>query len=498
MPLRKIVLLFLVFSIAYSYQYNDYIWESYYKSPAVVEDNLILNCLNLVDESICDSINNHSLSVNEKKQLILDGLNPNAFYPNYGFIETYNSNIGITKYAPESAQVYNSGSIKDAWVKILYLNPSVELENKTLLDQSGKIYSGYSFNFVVPDKKALGDCKTLYVPKGYDYSLDIYLNGNKINDKNTKDAEYSLNLGNNTFQAKLSIQSEYDIDHYHLVTYCSKYGCVTVCTFYKTEKVIDTMTINDYKTAYLYNFTHETESIVDKNYSNLIDFWFSFNVSDDYSNIKFESSNATIFKKGVDYKLKYEHEPYNIITYEAIKKEDKTQSYAVSLLSENTTKNNSTIYSKIHVLAPYSGKCSLEIVSHFEKYIYDDFCTITNEEPKINITLLDKTADKITLEILFYESTTGEPLIGKEMILFYGGIEKKVKTDDEGKAVVEFDFSNHNSIVKAVFITDLETKSTQKIYVIPNEELDLLEWIVYSIALLFSLSILYNFSRRLV
>jgi len=63
-------------------------------------------------------------------------MNPNIDYPDYDFAREWNENLTFTKYAPADTRTYSSGSIRDAWVKIVDLWPSVMIDNKTLLNHT--------------------------------------------------------------------------------------------------------------------------------------------------------------------------------------------------------------------------------------------------------------------------------------------------------------------------------------------------------------------------
>lgn len=492
----------MLVSVAYSYQYNDFTWEHDYRSPNPVNDNLVDNCYNLeIDYSICDTINrNDNLTIEQKKSLILDGINPSASYPDYDFIESWNSNIQFTKY---NKNYSNSGAIKNAWVKLLYLNPAVFLENKTLLNRTGKIYSEFAFSFVVPKREFRDDCKTEYDIRGYDYWLDILLNGDKINSGNEKQTEFILNQTNNTFETRLNVESQYVIKHYKWKQRCGRSTrgitiCYSICEIDSIDDYHDRLSISDNEEAYLYNFSHDKKSIVDDNYNDLLDYWFSYNVSNDFTGILFRSNNSSISETGVDYKLKYDHEPYNIIIYEATKKQDKVKFYGVSILEDNKTEDNNSVYRKIHALVPYSDNCTLRFISHFDKFLYSDFCRVTEEKPELNISIFNRTNETIEFEILFFENTTNMPLENKDLIIYYGGLEKTAITDLQGKTIVDFPLSKENSMVKAKFITDLETKSAEKIFIVPPKEPDILNWLFYVVSLILVLYLFHKLSRRLM
>ena len=502
--LNRIVFVLMIASIAYAYQYHDFKWESEYRSPQLVSDNLIANCYNLkIDKAICDTIGKNNLSEDQKKNLILNGLNPDASYPDYNFIASWNGNITFTKFPPNNTISHNQGAIKDAWVKLLYLNPSVEIDNQTMLNKSGKIYSEFAFSFVVPYRTFPQDCKTIYDVKGYDYSLNTYANGNKTNLGNEKKAEFELAKTNNTFETRLDVESQYLIQHYRWFQRCSKTKrggtvCYSVCELAFTDNNLDRLSISDTKIAYQYNFTNTVRYLVGDENNGLLDYWLEYNVSDDFASVDFRSANSSLHSEGVTYNLKAEHAPYNIISYSAERKENNSKVTGVSLLEKNQTVNNSVFSNKINLLVPSSNSCTFKIKSHFDEFTYQNFCNKNEVLPMFNISLVNRTNGSILLKTFFFENGSVIPLKNKELNFVYGSIIKKAITDDNGEAMVEIPYKNENGIVKVYFVNDLETKSAETIFFIPQQTPDLEDFLFQAFSIPLAAYIFYGFSKRLV
>jgi len=154
--LRPILVLLLA-STSLAYNYHDYVKESNYHGPALVNDSLFDDCRSLnVPEIICNTTESGNLTRDQAKRLILDSLNPSLSGLDYGFVGGWNNKVVFSKYPPVGVQTYRSGSIRDAWVKIVSLQPSMRSVNRTLLNQTGLIRSEYAFTFVLPNKPAPG------------------------------------------------------------------------------------------------------------------------------------------------------------------------------------------------------------------------------------------------------------------------------------------------------------------------------------------------------
>ena len=495
----KIALFFLVLlPLALAYQYHDYVKESVYKGPEPVNDTILGNCMGLsIPLAICGMNETGNFTEIQKKMLILAAMNPDASEPDFGFLSSWNEVIHFSKYPPSGSFVLSSGSIRDAWVKIVGLQPSVLLDNRTLLNQTGSIQTELGFTFVLPDQTAPGDCKTEYSAKGYNYSLTTTLNGTVINTNKGKTAPYTLANASNLFESNLSIESGYLARHYVWVTHCSKTSCWQTCDYSGEENVTDYLNLSDSKTAFLYNFTFNTTYLVDRNFSGLMDYRFAYNVTDDFSEIQFSSGNSFIRVRGVWYHLRYDFEPYNVLSYEAIRTNE-TTSYLASILEDNQTLNSSIISRRIRVILPYSGSCIITFSSHFNISAVPKFCNITNETSVLNLTLTSRNNESITFRILFFDNSTGQPLPYKEIRVSYGGLEDNLTTDALGKSDVVFPYQKENHLVTASFSGDFSVKSAEAFLVItePLPELD--DRVFYAVILLLVLFLLLKTVKRLM
>ncbi len=451
------------------YQHHDYVRDSDYHGPTPVNDTLIDNCPALgIDQSVCDAANSTNLTKTAKKALILAALNPDATLPDYGFIDAWNAGMGFGKYPPFGVAPISSGSIRDAWVKIVDIWPSVIEGNETLLNDTGKIRARYGFTFVLPDKTASGDCKTGYSADGYNYSLEILQNGTNLSENNEKDADFRLNESIGLFQANLSIASGYKARHYVWVTHCDDDDdCHETCEYAYTQNVTDQLNPSDSKTGQLYNFSYAAKSMVDANHSGLLDFWFSYNVSDDFSEIVLESGNSNIRIRGTEYRLIALYEPYNILTYDAIPKNSSAFPYYAPIIYDNQTENLTSVQRTIRTFIPYSDNCTIAFQSHFNRTIIPQFCNVTNQTPILNVSIAERLDDSTVLDVLFYDNTTGQPFPNKRLAVRFDGQEKNITTGPSGKAKITIPISA--GLVRISFITDLEAKSAETIVVLAQQ-----------------------------
>lgn len=219
---------------------------------------IAFNCNSLSggDLYVCNSIQNTNLTQTDKDLLISDIFNKNKTSPDFDFIYSWNTNLDI-KNSPDN-KYQSNGAIRNAWVKIISLMPSV-LENNTLyIPEQGKILTRYNYDVVLPSGTASGDCKTYYSLEDKKENLDIYANGKLIGHDQLTSFIIKDNPENLDFIARLNIEVKYKIDHYQRKRYCSEYKegkCVryrTVCEYGVTNYQTDTLTLTDSLNAKLY------------------------------------------------------------------------------------------------------------------------------------------------------------------------------------------------------------------------------------------------------
>lgn len=304
---------------------------------------IAFNCNSLSggDFQVCNSIQSTNLSQTDKDLLISDLFNKNKTIPDFGFVYQWNTNLNIAN-SPDG-KLYSSGTINNAWVKIISLMPSV-IENNTLYSSNqGKLLTAYNYSYKLPSTKASGDCKTVYSLSDKKEQLNNYINnyflgtGKLISFNN-------LNQENLTFKSELILSIKYRIDHYRNKRYCRSYDedgyCIKYyykCEFSRTEYKTDSLTISDQLQARLYKnnilssfkitdkYNGVTKGILEAN--NYSSFILSFNNSE-YKNQKYVYS--------LNYSLPYyvltiKAEPANIFSSRNIHVDNKNSSFYFSV-----------------------------------------------------------------------------------------------------------------------------------------------------------------------
>ena len=198
------------------------------------------------------------------------------------------------------------------------------------------------------------------------------------------------------------------------------------------------------------------------------------------------------------YGLAYDLAPYNVLTPEAFP-DRKSQVYNLVLLSRETATNSSLYSEKAHFqVGANATDCVLEINSHFGHWQNDSFCLELNQTPIIALNLTNETNASFWLAVRFYDNQTGLPLVQKQIMLYYAGTNQSVTTDSEGQATASFSYAKTSSVVRAVFLTDFETKSASAILVLPARMPDFFTNLFYIVMALLVAYLLYQLARRLL
>lgn len=308
-----------------SFSYRDYVAATSYSSPVAPEDTLLHYCdLNL--STIC-ILSNAFNTTQDKKLFIAESIANDSFEN----IWNWNSNLSFGKYPPNNS--ISSTNIKDAWVSIAYLNPSVYDNGTYLINASTQPLIKSNFTFVVDTRRLAGDCNDNFRICGYDYSIPVANTSSSIT-------------------ATLNVRSQYLVDRYHWVTHCDMSGCWVTCDYYRTENHPDSLSVTDSKHIQLVNFTSDSNYSVVDYYNGLAE----INVTANDSNVFFQMGNSSFYKTNYLYRIRNESGPYNILVKEVIPT-NQTSIYGLSILDQN----NSTF----RLLAPYSSNCSLTVSSYF-------------------------------------------------------------------------------------------------------------------------------------
>ena len=307
------------------YPYRDYVWASVYHPPEKPADTLLCHCeWNLDPMCLLTNLLN---TTEDKRFFIAESIANNSFED----IAEWNRNIDFGKYPPESSE--SSANIKDAWVSIAYLDPSVYDNGTYLITDSTNPLIRQAFTFVVDRRRLSGDCKDVYRICGYDYSIDVGSTDSRVTDV-------------------MDVESEYLVDRYRLVLHCSMSGCWTTCDYYRTDSFTDEITVSDEKRINRTSFSPQSDHEITSYFNNMAK--IRINASD--PEVLFAMGKSSLYSSDHMYLTRKEAGPYSVLVKEIIPAEV-IAPHGLSILEQNE--------SNFTVLVPYSENCSLRMSNHF-------------------------------------------------------------------------------------------------------------------------------------
>ena len=491
------------FAACPSYPYTDYSWASAYASPARPADTLLGNCvsLNLTNPAMCAITQN--LTSIERKQMILDDLVKTSGLPPFQDALAWNSRIPFTKYPPDGVIPRNSSYIKDAWVKLVSISPSMidSRDNRTYINDSGQLSIVHGFSLVVPQESFSGDCRTDYEVCGYDYSITAFDNSQRLTG-NASTALFSVpnrvHGATNNFSVVMSINSQYLIYHYNLQWKVVGWYWRRVCTLYRTDSRQDSLTASDSMTAYYYQVNTTAKVFVDNYQNNLVDAWLLASSKNDSTDFDFQLEDSFLGLQRKQYQLSYNLSPYNALTPVLVPVSPIVRVRALSVLSSES-KNASSDYSdKFHFLASANAlNCTLTLYSPFLKTVYPSACFFNEtQKPVLNLSVTNATNTTFEISAQFYDNYSNAPFAGKTITFSYGNQTAVTATDFLGTTRTTFDYLPGVGLATASFLTDFETKSTKSSAVVPAPMPDLLGILWYWLGLVVGGWLTYLFIKR--
>src|SRR3989338_10790227 len=127
------------------------------------------NCQLMSNVNQCSEIINSNISETQKDQLLSSLLYNSTNYPNHEFIFNYNTKIKVNS-SIENLTIINSTYIKNGWLSLLTVMPSVLEDNTLFVTENTFVLSDYNYFIEVPKdyiskgypKIKNGDCKTIH------------------------------------------------------------------------------------------------------------------------------------------------------------------------------------------------------------------------------------------------------------------------------------------------------------------------------------------------
>jgi len=295
------------------------------------------NSVSLANYESCMDILNSDISINEKELLISNLEYNNLFFPDHNYVFDVNSNIKI-KSAPEGVKTYDKEFIKNAWVDIFALMPSVLYNNTLYAPERTSVLTGFNYELEIPEnyyspdypETKNGDCKTKYYLIENEAENRVYVNGKYAGRGDLID----INLDKDSeIRTEYSINVEVKIKHYEWDRYCSsrrddgscrRYS--EICEYDYTETKKESLKITDEINVELYKNELFAEIEPLNSYDGITKLKLSYS---DSVQVSFKDSKYA-FNKYV-YSINYSKAPYYVNT---LKAKDYNQEKLINLFKE--------------------------------------------------------------------------------------------------------------------------------------------------------------------
>ena len=278
------------------------------------------NRLNPELQEACTEIEGSGI---EGKDLLIANLAYDSNYrPDHVFAYEWNTGTYFNS-TPENVAFTDKTFIKEAWMKIMAVMPSVQYNHTLLVPKTSQVLVGFHYSLVLPEdyvsgghpENSEGDCKRTY-------SLMEESSQNRIYADNFLHDTGKLGIINldrdSTVQSRFSISAKVEVEHYKWVRYCAtsgEKGCVRYayrCTYSSTETVTDGVELADSLEVKLYSNNATASLTAVNSYNGNVKAEINFT---DSALFDFGNSEYTFRKYYYDVVPKYP--PYHILTLRA-------------------------------------------------------------------------------------------------------------------------------------------------------------------------------------
>ena len=421
---------------------------------------------NLTEQSSLEILNNTNLTSDEKFYLLFYNNLPENISLISG-IENYNSAMNFS-CAPEGTEIHNGNYIKDAWVKVITIMPSIHENNEAWSLPAGKVITASGYNITLPRSatNVNQDCGSTYSLISSSSSTSTYANGVKIGEVGVIDYSIPKNSENLTVTGILSVLVDIRKDIYETYCYCCKLSekniCIEICCLckysYSTNEE-ERISINDSLERDVYDFEAHPKltmlqcpvDALNTAHGNL-----SLNATNNYQVFFMKFSNAYFYLTKSKLDIVTTTLPYKILELKVV---DVNRKFSEGVyIPEVTYSQNSTFFNFTGLFyneIKNASKLNLHLVDLFGKeYDLGNETSIkcpSNTVIRIYSNNILKEGEKfyVTVELTSNDS----PLANKKVSIFYAGIINNTYTDSNGKTIFEL-IANENGLIESKFDYD--------------------------------------------
>ncbi len=403
-----------------------------------------LDCSITSDESLCEDIIASGISEEEKEELYIA-----LFYqefPDYDYAYNHNTEIEWEE-SPEGVIEIDGTYIKNTWIILASVLPSVQIEDEIYHNGEGEILTGYNYDIVLPTGTASGDCKTSYGTKRTSRSHTITANGKEIGHSSLVSFTSEEDL---EIETEMTITAEISIRHYTEQPKEKKYYIGggkyryeydyddMKCKYSHTEYEEERVTVSDNIEIIYYDSEQDFEINLEKeSYSS-----YHGNLDiEDVTAFDLSFKDSSYEKREWYYSYNYEYAPYYTLQVIA-------EPYEVEQ-SENININSAYEF----IVNSYED-CSITLYTHFSEE--SESCSLEYEDIGLSMSLSENTV--LEGESFIVSITPSD----ESVIVSYGELEYEVEEEIElvaistGLVIVSYD---NEKVSELVFVPSGEWSS---------------------------------------
>jgi len=333
------------------------------------------------------------------ENMIIDAIFQNAHVANHDAIWTYNSNLNFN-YNRE-----DSGVIRNAYFKLISISPSVLINDRLFISDSGRVLEKHDYNIDLPSGTERYDCRTEYELTSNQWILRLYLDNiyfSSINFFNLNfEHEQPVNL-----RMEYNIDVSYNVEHYEEVEYCADWdricdenGCERYCDDWDyeceydySETRYDSLSLRDSKQVYFFKTKPSYYfKIIDGYYETLN----GKAIADNFSSFEVIFPESFFRQANYFYPLVFDDE--DILTLKVNENKDFTFSNLIINPLVEGTKFIFNFYVK------ENNSCQITLRDHFFEKTED--CNLNFEELKIETNKVSYNEGEIIEITIFPENT---------------------------------------------------------------------------------------------
>ncbi|HIJ10438.1 TPA: hypothetical protein HA278_00140 [Candidatus Woesearchaeota archaeon] len=302
-----------------------------------------IDCTLTAHPEMCEEIMQSDLTDEEKNYLVADIMSDTKHYPDHSLVRDWNLQSTVI---PDNMQ--NQGVIRNAWIKIGAIMPSVLYDEKLHIDTGGEIITGEGYDVVLPRGTTSGDCRTDRRVYRNNTEKSLSINNQEVQSRFRHDTPHMTPI---EIQASYDILVTTEIQHYTMQVRCQY--CSPECLWNRTEYKNDRLVVEDSVVAVIHNPFLEASFEVEDTYNGTIN---GNLVSEDFVNLELDVGESYLHK-------------HNYV-FSEILENGMLQVYA-EYLPSHETKGVKGFEDKL--LIPENDECNLRLYDFFERKVVPCF-----------------------------------------------------------------------------------------------------------------------------